>query len=124
MVILLGGIMKTTKKLFSKLLVLVLVLSLLPFSMVNAKPRRMKINKSKATVYVGKTVKLKIKNKGNKKVKWKSKNRKIATVTKKGLVKGKKKGKTSIIAKVGKKTFKCKITVKRNKKSDNVVTPE
>lgn len=38
---------------------------------------------------------------------------KVATVSKKGKVKAKKPGKTTITAKVGKKKYKCKVIVKR-----------
>lgn len=60
----------------------------------------------------GKTVTLKLKN-NKKKIKWSSSNKKVATVTKKGKVKGKKVGKATITAKVGKKKYKCKINVKK-----------
>lgn len=50
-----------------------------------------------------------------KKVKWSSSKKKVATVSAKGKVKAKKKGKTTIIAKVGKKKYKCKITVKNKR---------
>ena len=46
------------------------------------------------------------------KVKWASSNKKVATVTAKGKVTAKKKGKATISAKVAGKTYKCKITVK------------
>lgn len=45
-------------------------------------------------------------------VKWTSSNKKIATVTSKGVVKGLKKGTATITAKAGKKVVKFKITVK------------
>ncbi len=71
-----------------------------------------KINKKTATVVVGKTITLKIT--GTKKaVKWYSSNKRIATVSKTGKVKGKKPGRVTITAKAGKKTFKCKVTVKQ-----------
>lgn len=44
---------------------------------------------------------------------WKSSNPKIASVTSKGKVTAKKKGTTTITAKVGKTTYKCKVTVLR-----------
>ena len=46
------------------------------------------------------------------KVSWSSSNKKVATVTSKGVVKAKKKGKTIITVKSGKKTYKIKVTVK------------
>ncbi len=88
-----------------------MVLSVIGIFSVSASAK-MKINKKKATIYVGKTVKLKVKN-ANKKVKWSSTKKSVATVSKKGKVKGKKTGKATIIAKVGKKKFKCKVTVKK-----------
>ena len=46
------------------------------------------------------------------KITYKSANKKIATVTSKGVVKGIKKGKTTITVKSGKKSVKVKVTVK------------
>lgn len=46
------------------------------------------------------------------KVKYTSSNTKVATVSSKGVVKAKSKGKTTITVKAGKKTVKCKVTVK------------
>ena len=50
-----------------------------------------------------------------KKVKWSSTKKSVATVNKKGVVTAKKKGTAYIKAKVGKKTYKCKVTVKSKK---------
>ncbi len=72
-----------------------------------------KLNKTKASVVVGKTVQLKVKN-TKKKVKWSSSKKSVATVNSKGLVTAKKAGTTTIKAKVGSKTLKCKVTVKSN----------
>lgn len=44
---------------------------------------------------------------------WKSSNPKVATVSSKGKVTAKKKGTATITAKVGKTTYKCKVTVLR-----------
>ena len=46
-----------------------------------------------------------------KKVTWSSKNKKIATVNSSGKVKAIKVGNTTIVAKVGKKSYSCKVTV-------------
>lgn len=78
---------------------------------VTAQAATAKISKKSTSIVVGKTVQLKMKN-TKKKVKWSSSNKKVATVSKKGLVKGKKVGKATITAKVGKKAYKCKVTVK------------
>lgn len=69
------------------------------------------LNYQKLTLSVGKTKQLKW-NGAKKKVTWSSKDKKVATVTQKGLVKAKKKGATQIIAKLGKKKAVCKVTVK------------
>ena len=71
---------------------------------------KVKINKKTASIYVGETVQLKIKG-TKKKVKWKSSNKKVATVTSKGKVKGIKKGTAKITATVSKKKYTCKVTV-------------
>lgn len=75
----------------------------------NAK-KVVKLNKSKLTLQTGKTSKLKLKN-TKKKVKWSSKNKKVATVSRKGVVKAVSVGKTTITAKSGKKKYSCKVTV-------------
>lgn len=105
--------MKKTSKIVSFILVAVLAISLAGGKTVGAATRT-KLNKSRITVKVGKTVKLKVRN-TKKRVKWKSSNRKIATVSKKGRVKGKKQGKAIITAKVGKKKYKCRVIVKGKK---------
>ena len=73
-----------------------------------------KISKKKKTLRVGDKYTLKITG-TSKKVKWKSSNKKVATVNSKGKVKAKKKGTATITAKVGGKKYKCKITVKKAK---------
>ncbi len=111
--------MKRAKKIIAILLALVLSISMIPTTSVSA-AKKVKLNKTKATIYVGKTVILKLKN-NKKKIKWSSSNKKVATVTKKGKVKGKKAGKATITAKVGKKKYKCKITVKKRVVKNTVV---
>lgn len=86
---------------------------------VQAKVKKPVLNKKKASVKIGKKIKLSVKRGKGFKVQWKSKNKKIATVKKSGKyaakVTGKKVGKTQIVAslKKGKKryTLKCQITV-------------
>ncbi|MBR1630177.1 MAG: Ig-like domain-containing protein [Lachnospiraceae bacterium] len=82
------------------------------------KVKSVKLNKKSASVKKGKTLTLKAtispSNATNKSVTWKTSNKKIAAVTSKGVVKGVKKGTATITAttKDGKKTAKCKVTVK------------
>ncbi len=76
-----------------------------------------RLSKTKATITVGKKVKLKVKG-TKKKAKWTSSKKSVCTVSKSGVIKGKKKGKATIKAKVGKKTLKCKVTVKAKKVPD------
>lgn len=100
---------KITKIIVSALLIASLAVTAVPvYSLAKAK---VKLNKTKITLYVGKTATLKLKN-NKQKVKWSSSNKKVATVSSKGKVKGIKKGKATITAKVGKKKYTCKVTVK------------
>ena len=83
-----------------------------------------KLNKKKITIKVGKTKKLKIKNLKGKKVKWKTSNKSVVKIkkTKKKTVvqlKGKKAGTATVTAKIGKKKYKCKVTVKGAKKNNS-----
>lgn len=81
-----------------------------------------KLSKTSLTLVKGKTYTLKLKG-TKKKATWKTKNKKIAKLSnkKKSSVKIKavKAGKTTITAKVGKKTYKCKVTVVNKKKAVN-----
>ncbi len=70
-----------------------------------------KLSKKKATLYIGDTLKLQVKN-TSQKIKWSTSAKKIATVSKNGVVQAKKAGKATITAKFGKKKLTCKVTVK------------
>lgn len=83
---------------------------------IAASSKKPKISKSFATMPVGYSCKLYLKNKPKKGIiKWKSKNKKIATVNKRGKVTGKKVGKTKIfcIVKMGRKKVRlvCHVSV-------------
>ena len=93
----------------ASMLVFMLAATLFPTNTQAA--HKPKINKTKATVYIGRSITLKVKGTSGK-VTWSTKNKKIATVSKSGKVTGKKTGKTTITAKVNKKSMKCKVTVK------------
>ena len=73
---------------------------------------KMQLDRTKTNLLVGKKTELEMKG-TSKKVTWSSSNKKVATVNKKGVVTGKKTGTATITAKVGKKKFKCKVTVKK-----------
>lgn len=82
-----------------------------------ATPTAKKTSMVKAkTAYKGQTVQLKVKN-ATGKIAWKSSNKKVATVNSSGQVNARKAGKATITAKVGSKTFKCKVTVKTPSKA-------
>ena len=80
---------------------------------LKSKKKKICLSKKKVTLKVGQKKKLKLKNAKTKKVKWSSSNKKVASVTKAGKVKGLKKGKAIITAKYKKKKYKCRITVKK-----------
>lgn len=92
-------------------LFLVFALTLVPMGQSQAAKKKPKLNKTRLTLYVGKTATLKVKN-SKKKVKWSTSKKAVATVSKKGKVSAKKKGTATITAKVAKKKLKCKVTVK------------
>lgn len=73
---------------------------------------KVKLNKSKATVYVGNTVQLKLKSVKASSVKWKSANTKLAKVSSSGKVTALKKGTVKVTATYQKKKYTCTVTVK------------
>lgn len=113
------------KKLFSLLLALTMIVT--GFTMVpenvQAASAKITLNKTKATVYVGKSTTISVKKVtglSSKSVSYKSSNTKVAKVTSKGKVTGVKKGTATITvtSKKNKKvTAKAKITVKQPVKS-------
>lgn len=107
-------------------------------SEVEAASKKMKLSATSKKLDIGKSFTLKIYTRGNSvldskgrlavmddkddihywfdyktKATWKSSNPKVATVSSKGKVNAKKKGTTTITAKVGKTTYKCMVTVLR-----------
>lgn len=69
-----------------------------------------KLNYSKKNLYRGNKLKLKVLY-TSKKPKWSTSNKKVATVSKNGYVKAVGNGKCTITAKIGKKTYKCRVNV-------------
>ena len=110
--------MKNVKKLICKLLVALLILNLFPSNSAIA-ASKIKLNKSKITIKVGQSKKIKIvgANKTHKKTRWKTSNKKIAKMSavKNDSVKitAVREGKAQITAQIGNKKYSCKITVKK-----------
>lgn len=73
---------------------------------------KVKLNKTSATLLVGKSTTLKLGGAKASKVKWSSSKRSVATV-KNGKVKAKKTGATTITAKYKGKKYKCKVVVRK-----------
>lgn len=88
-----------------------------------AKSNAVKLNITKKKISVGSSFQLKVKGKVSRKtvVTWKSSNKKIAVVSKKGKVTGKKAGKAQITVTVGRNNKKavCKVTVQKKKNSSS-----
>lgn len=135
--------MKRSKKMFTVMLALCVALSMAMASVTaNAatkKPKKIYLKATSTTVDIKGKVKVSVKKvspkKASKSVKWKSSNKKIATVSKSGYVTGKKKGTVKITAtskkrKKVKKTIKIKVTnlkaksVTLNKKSASLLKGE
>lgn len=109
-----GCLRKMEAKKMNKMRTRVLLAFIIISVMLTAVPiyaASVKLNKTAVSVYVGNTKTIKVQG-TNKKVSWSSTNKSIATVSKKGVVKGIKAGKAIIKAKVGGKTYKCTVTVK------------
>lgn len=83
-----------------------------------AKPVRM--NRSKAALKEGKTLKLSLKNAKKTKIKWSSSNKKVVSVNKSGKIKALRVGKAKIIAKYKSKKYVCQVEVISNKKTTAV----
>ena len=98
-----------SKRWLSLLLVLTLLAGMV---ILPAGASAAKLNKKKLTMVTGATFELKLSGTTGS-VKWTSSNKKIASVSKAGLVKASKPGTCTITAKSGKKTFTCKVTVKQ-----------
>ena len=100
-------------------LILVLISSIMFNTISFSAAKNPSISRTKASVYVGATTKIKISN-ANKSVKWSSGNSKVVKITKKSgsknctaTIKGIKKGSAVITAKVGNKKYKCVVIVKK-----------
>ena len=115
--------MKKFKKIFMTCLLCLLVSIVTVPASVSAAA---KLNQKSVTLNVKKSYTLKVTG-TKEKITWTTSNKKVATVSAKGVVKAVQKGTATITAKYGKKKLTCKVTVKQpvtsvklNKKSGNV----
>lgn len=97
------------------IIVVILAISIIPAELVVAKTG-IKLNKSSMELEIGKSKTLKINN-PKKKVTWKSANKKIATVSEKGIVTAVANGEVAIKAIVDGNTYECKVIVRGPKLS-------
>ncbi len=105
-----------SKRITSLFVAFVMIIGIAVFAPVSAGAKaKPKLNKTKATVKIGKTIKLKLKNAPSYKVTWTTSKKSVATVLS-GAVTGVAKGKATITAKYKGKKYKCKVTVKPNVK--------
>ena len=103
-----------TKRFVSVVLSSIMVVLMLPVcGNMDVKGSALRLNYSYFKMTGGYSVVLKTQS--GAKAKWKSTNKRIAKVSKNGKVTGIRKGKCTIIARVGSRIGKCKITVTRNK---------
>ena len=91
--------------------VLLMAMLVMAMTVTASAAKKVKLNKKSATLSIGKTVTLRVKNAGSKKVTWASSNVNVAVVED-GVVTAVDSGKATIRATVGAKTLKCKVTVK------------
>ena len=110
--------MKKMKKVFVVVIAMMVMFTAFP---IQTKAATIKLNKKEVTLYVGKSTTLKIQG-TKKKVTWSTNKEKIVTVSKNGKVTAKKAGTAIITAKVGKKNYNCKVTVKNPYISDENLT--
>lgn len=104
---------KNTRKIAVLFIMTLILVIMIPCS--SEAKSKMSLSKTKLTLYIGddaRTIEVKGLN-SNQTVKWKTTNKKVATV-KNGKITPKKKGTTTITAIIGKKKLTCKVTVKKS----------
>ncbi len=112
--------MKNMKKIMTLILMISMIFSVISAPTAEA-AKKISLNKKKLTLFVYEKAKLKLKN-YKKKVTWSSSSKKIASVSKKGIVTAKRKGTAKITAKAGRKKYFCKVKV-NIRKSSCVIPP-
>lgn len=73
---------------------------------------------------IGEQVKMPVKNRSGLKVTYRSKNKRVISVNKKGIIRGKKLGKTEVYAKISTKTLVLKAQVKKKPQSIKIRKPK
>ena len=110
--------MKTNRK---RALLLMLSVMIMILALPMTASAKVSINKKSLSLTVGQTATLKVTG-TKKKVKWSSNKKAIVTVNQKGKITAKKSGKAVITAKLGKKKYTCKVTVKKAAKTSSKVS--
>lgn len=98
--------------------IMVMMISLMNTSVVEAKTKAPKMSKKSITIEVGASKTVKLNNAKAKKVKWSTSNKKIAKVSK-GKITAQKTGKCKITATYKNKKYICKVTVKTTSNTTN-----
>ena len=93
---------------------MVVMLAAFSFLSETAEAATIRLSQKKITATAKECFTFKVSGAKGRKVEWYSTKKSVATVSKKGVVVAKKKGTATIKAKVGSKTVKCKVTVKKN----------
>lgn len=104
---------KTFRNLFMAVLCLLMVLPVILADTTSVQAATVRMSRTSVTLEAGKKTTIKVKG-TRKKPTWKSSNVKVAIVSASGKITALKKGRVTITAKVGKKTYKCKVTVTPN----------
>ncbi|MBR2315258.1 MAG: Ig domain-containing protein [Clostridia bacterium] len=116
--------MKALKRIIAVIMTVLMIFGTVSMGITSVaaskKVKKIKLNKTSLTIYVGETYSLKASvspsNASNKKVTWSSSDKKVATVSSSGKITAKKAGKVTITVKAkdgsGKKAT-CKVTVKK-----------
>lgn len=81
------------------------------FGTVETASAAVRIDRSKTTIFIGQTQRLNLTGTA-KRAKWSSTDRSVVTVNKKGKVTGRKEGTATVTAKISRKKYTCRVTVK------------
>lgn len=81
------------------------------FGTVETASAAVRIDRSKTTIFIGQTQRLNLTGTA-KRAKWSSTDRSVVTVNKKGKITGRKEGTATVTAKISRKKYTCRVTVK------------